>query len=104
MNEHLTTLREMRDEIDEYLQTPGPDDEEFRKERDALDAAILALELLEAAAQIVIVDSDLPDRGTKSHDLFNVGTGWILSTNRDNDIEYPTATAAYSALKEKTNE
>lgn len=52
MNEHLTTLKEMRDEITEYLQTPGPDDEEFRKERDALDAAIRSMELLEQSSCI----------------------------------------------------
>ena len=103
MNEHLTTLKRMSAERAMRIQD-GDRAVHLKPERDALDAAILALELLEVAAQIVIVDSDLPDRGTKSHDLFNVGAGWILSTNRDNNIEYPTAAAAYSALKEKTNE
>lgn len=58
-------------------------------------------ELLEAAAQIVIVNGDLPDGGTKAHSLFNVGTGWIIDSNRDNDKEYDFALDAYREVKKQ---
>lgn len=65
---------------------------------DALTAAIEFIrdmrEIEAVTVQITIVSGDLPDRGVKAHDIFNVGDGWIY-----NDKRFNSRCEAFKAVK-----
>lgn len=89
--EQIKVLKELRD--DGVL--AGCIDVEEQK---ALTAALKFIEdmreLEAVTVQITIVSGDLPDRGVKAHDIFNVGDGWIY-----NDKRFNSRCEAYAAVK-----
>jgi hypothetical protein len=101
----MNDTKETREILTEMRDETLPNGE--RGEHTALTAALAALdkvaeyeEMMANTVQIIIVDPDLPDRGTEAHSLFNVGVQWLYHDG-ETETKHESAYKAFKAIKEQ---